>query len=105
MGRVVGGIPRGRQDDGRATPGAQAPGDLDAIDVGKPDVQQYKVGPEPLGCGQALAARGALTHDLEAVGFQERTCSATESGVIVDDENGLGHTHKMPQMGIAQKPR
>ena len=88
----------------RTAPGAQAPRDLDAVDVRQPEIQQHEIGAQELGGRQALAARGALAHDVEPVGFQQRTGGATESGVIVDDENGLGHTHNDAPVGRTQKP-
>ena len=72
---------------------------------GRPTSSRTRSGRRQLGGRQALAARGALADDVEAVGFQQRAGGATEPGVVVDDENGLGHTHKMPQIGQAQKPR
>ena len=83
----------------------EPPGDFDAVDVGQAHVEQDEIGPQPVGVRDAFGARRALTDHVEAVGFEQGPRGLPESGVIIDDEDGLGHTHKMPQIGGHQTAR
>ena len=79
-----------RQDDERRRPvDGERLGDLEALDVGQPDVEQHELRPQGAGGGQAGRPVAGLADDLEAVRLQHGARLDAEAGVVVDDEDGV----------------
>ena len=101
MRRIVGRVAAGGQDDEGAA--LETSGDFDAVDVGQAHVEQDEIGPQPIRVRDPIGAGRALTDHVEPVGFEQGPGGLPESGVIIDYEDGLRHTHKMPQIGGAKQ--
>ena len=84
---------------------AQAPGDLDPVEVRQADVEQHDLWAKPLDGFQPFGAGAALADHVEAVGFEQGSRGVAEPGVIIDYENGLRHRDQNARRGSHSKAR
>jgi hypothetical protein len=67
----------------------QPPADLEAVKVGKLDVEQDHIRPQPRNGVQGRHGVGRLAHDLEAFHLQQGAGQCPEKCVVVDDQTVL----------------
>ena len=70
---------------------AEPLGQVAAVAVGKPDVDEDQVGTQLARRDQRLGAVGRLADDLEAVAFEHAPGAGPKAGVVVDDQDSLPH--------------
>jgi hypothetical protein len=89
--------------------GSELFSDLEAVDVGKLDVEQDEFGPKARRRHQRRLPVGGLSQHLETAGFQQRSSERAKLGVIVDDQDRLPHRQivartRSPRIGATPPP-
>src|SRR4051812_42039454 len=86
-------VARGEHQDRHVAVGAQAAGDLDAVDLGQPQVEHDGVGLEHRGLVERLAAVGGEA-DVVALAAQRPAYDVADVGVVLDDQHSCPVSHR-----------
>src|SRR5262249_19303891 len=91
------GVAGGQDHSGRITRLAELLRNLEPVDVGKLDVQQHQLRPQPLRLGDSRPTVSRFAHDLDAIRLQQPPGNRAEPDVVVDDQNGQRHRTSVPR--------
>jgi len=82
----------GGQDDGRRIARLAEPRrHLEPVDIGKLNIQQDKLRPQPLRLGDSRLTVSGLADDLDPLRLKQRPGHLPEALMVIDDQDGQLH--------------
>src|SRR5262249_4880822 len=95
-------VARGQDEDRHVAEVAQPSTELEAVDVGQPEVEHDEAGPTTVDCFEALRPR-AFTNDLEAGLLEIRTDERADRFVVFDHDGDTSHG-RVARIAVASLP-